>query len=615
MERSEPSLAPEWLKSSGSVTGSGTASRPLSPSDDHAVSKLAKNKSLVNHDDHELRRSSFSDRIHRNSSSNGSGHMRSYSSFGRNQRGRDWDKDLYEPRDREKSVAGDNKHRDYLDLPGNIFPGNFEKDGLRRSQSMVSAKRSEAWPKRPLTDSNTASKSKTSDGNGLLDRSNAVGTLHKASFERDFPSLGSEERRAASEVGRVPSPGLSTAIHGLPISASAMIGGDKWTSALAEVPTIVGSISTGLLSGQQALASSSASLPLSTSTGLNMAETVAQGPPRAQAAPKISSGTQRLEELAIKQSRQLIPVTPSMPKPLVLNSSDKGKSKAGQQQHPVSSPLLSPSLRGGPVKTDASKTTNTGKLVVLKQAREWNGLSTAAKDSLSPTIARAATSGLPVTSSVAGLATARGTPSNPVSPGADRKHVLTVLEKKPTSQAQSRNDFFNLVRKKSMPNSSSGPDAGSSVSASTQDEPGEVEVAPAAVIPEGRDVPSLDCLNGCQPTECKINLTSNDNVLHKEEGHLKNGKIHSTSLPPFSEEEETALLHKLGWQENADEGALTEEEISAFFRDLSKYMNSKPSLKTLQGVQPKFPLLLSSHVGAINAISSGLSSSDSKLES
>lgn len=252
------------------------------------MSKLARNKSSVNHNEHDIGRSSVSDRtsssyFRRSSSSNGSGHMRSYSSFGRNQRSRDWDKDPYEPRDRDMSVVGDHMHRDYLDPPGNIFPGNFEKDGLRRSQSMISGKRNEAWPRRSMADA--ASRNKISDGNGLLDKGNPVSTGHKPVFERDFPSLGSEERQAASEVGRVPSPGLSTAIHGLPISASVMIGGDKWTSALAEVPSIVGSGGTGLSSGQQALPSSSASL--STSAGLNMAETVAQGPPRAQAAPKV----------------------------------------------------------------------------------------------------------------------------------------------------------------------------------------------------------------------------------------------------------------------------------------------------------------------------------------
>lgn len=248
-----------------------------------------------------------------------------------------------------------------------------------------------------------------------------------------------------------------------------------------------------------------------------------------------------------------------------MNSSDKAKGKAGPQQHPISSPLPSPSLRAGPVKTDASKTTNAGKLLVLKPARERNGVPSAVKDSLSP-LAPAVATPLAVSS------TSRGPANNPVSPSAERKHGLTVLEKKPTPQSQSRNDFFNLVRRKSMPNSSV-PEAGRAASALTLDEPGELEVAPAPVTPEGRDVPLLDSLDVCPPTDNKIDLTCNDDALHREE-YVKNGKIHSRSLPLFTEEEEAAFLHKLGWQENADEGALTEEEISAFFRDLSKVLCS-----------------------------------------
>ncbi|KAL3538577.1 hypothetical protein ACH5RR_001943 [Cinchona calisaya] len=652
MERTEPSLIPEWLKSSGSATS-------ISHSDDHNVSKVARSKSSVNHNDNELSRASVSDRTsslyyRRTSSSNGSSHLPSYSSFGRNPRSRDWDnkdKDVYEPCDRDKSVIRDYRHRDYLDPPGNVFPGNFEKDGLRRSQSMISGRQGEAWPKRSMVDSDTANRSKNVDGNGLLDKGSSIGKMHKAAFERDFPSLGSEERQAAYEIGRVPSPGMSSGIHGLSISGSAMIGGDKWTSALAEIPTITGSGSTGLSSGQQASPSSYASPALSTSTSLNMAETVARATPRGQTAPKISTGTQRLEELAIRQSRQLVPMTPSMTKPLVMNSSDKAKTKSGQQQLPISSPLLSSSLHGGPVKTDASKTTNAGKLLVLKPARERNGMSPAVKDSLSPTSgSKALNSALAVATPVAGSTTSRDPANNPVSPSAERRHGLAVLEKRPTSQAQSRNDFFNLVRKKSMPNSSSVPEAvpaasasnlnepgevevapapvtpegrdvpllnslngcppnsssvpeaGPVVSASNLNEPGEVEVAPAPVTPEGRDVPLLDGLNGCPPTENKINLTFNDDALHGE-GRVKNGKNHSSSLPLFSEQEEAALLLKLGWQENADEGALTEEEISDFFRDLSKHMKSKPSLKISRRLQQ------------IGAVSSGLSSSGSKLES
>ncbi|CAI9103918.1 OLC1v1002513C1 [Oldenlandia corymbosa var. corymbosa] len=581
MERSEPSLVPEWLKTSGTATGNGTTTHPQSsssthPSDDHAVSKI-RTKSW-NHNGHELGRSPGSDRnssssyFRRSSNSNGSSHLRSYGSFGRNSRSsRDWDRDAYDCHDGEKSFAGDHKQRDFLDPPFSI-----ERDGLRRSQSMVSAKRGEAWPKRSINDSNTATRMKSSDGNGLLDKGNSVGSLHKAAFEREFPSLGSDEKPSAAEIGRIPSPVLSTAIHGMPLNSSAMIGADKWTSALAEAPSIIGGSNVGLSTGQQVLPSSSVPLPSSASTGLNMAETIAQGPPsRAPAAPKTSTGIQRLEELAIRQSRQLIPMTPSTPKPLVLNSADKGKGKAGQQQH--STPLPTP-LRGVPAKNDVGKPNNAGKLLVLKPIRERVAGSSASKDNLG---SKETTSSLTVAASVTGSATTKGSATNVVSPSAERKHILPMLEKRSTSQSQSRHDFFNLVRKKSLPNSSAVPETGTAAvcspadgpgeSASTADEPGETEVSHGPTH-ERRDVPLVDVSNVHQPLENRIDLKRNSTEAFHKDGNLQNGRKHSTSLPLFSEEEEAAFLHKLGWQENADEGegALTEEEINAFFRDLSK---------------------------------------------
>ncbi|KAG8368745.1 hypothetical protein BUALT_Bualt15G0077900 [Buddleja alternifolia] len=309
MERTEPTLIPEWLKNAGSSAGGGS----ISHSDGHTASRLDRNKPLVNSNGHDFGRSSSSERttssyFRRSSSSNGSGNPRPYSSFGRNHRDRDWEKDIYDSRGKDKSFLGDRRHRDFSDPLGNTLTSKFERDGLRRSQSMISGKRGETWPKKVVTDSINASGNNNS---GLL------GGVKIASFERDFPSLGAEERALAPDVGRVPSPGLSSAIQSLPIGTTTTIGGEKWTSALAEVPVLVGSNETAISSVQQAGPSSSTPVALSTTGSLNMAEAVAHGPIRVQTTPPLSAGTQRLEELAIKQSRQLIPVTPSMPKTLI----------------------------------------------------------------------------------------------------------------------------------------------------------------------------------------------------------------------------------------------------------------------------------------------------------
>ncbi|GER26709.1 aldehyde dehydrogenase 5F1 [Striga asiatica] len=539
MERSEPTLVPEWLKNSGS-TGGGSKSH----TDDHAAARVSRNKSFVNNNGRDVRRSSSSERttssfFHRSSSSNSSGNFRSYSSFSRNHCDREWEKDTYVYRDQDKLAKGDYRYREFSDPLRNTSVGKFERDGLRRSQSMVSGKRGDTWPKRVVADSNDDTGKNT---NGVATRGKPVGMVNKAAaFERDFPTLGAEERTVTPEVGRVPSPGLNAAIQSLSAN-SALIGGEKWTSALAEVPMLVGSNGVNSLPVQPAT-SSSASVASSSTNSLNMAEAVAQGSSRAQTT-RVSVGTQRLEELVIKQSRQLIPVTPSLPKTLVSNSSDKQKSKVGPQQ---------------PVKGDVPKAPPTvSKLHVLKPARDKNSIITPVlKDNLSPT-----------------------------NRASDRKPVSTVLEKRPTSQAQSRNDFFNLMRKKSM-ESPSSPAVDSAVMENSSSSP----VGPGAVLS-----PTFSDKNA-EFVEEKVEMCNVD------------GKKYRSCDPIISEEEEAAFLRSLGWEENDEEGGLTDEEISSFYRDLTKYINSKPSLKILQGVQLKFMLPLDSQIKVTDEIA------DAKLES
>ncbi|KAH6827368.1 hypothetical protein C2S53_016069 [Perilla frutescens var. hirtella] len=599
MERSEPTLVPEWLKNSGSLNGGSS----ISNSDDQTSSKLARNKSFVNSNGPESGRSFSSDRttssyFRRSTSGNGSGHLRSHSSFGR-QHDRDWERNTYDSRDRDKSIMGDRRRRDFSDGSGTILLSKYERDGVRRSHSMVSGKNADTWHKKLVTDFSTTG---GANANGLLMKSGSIGGVKKTFRERDFPSLGAEERTVIPEVGRVPSPGLSSAIQSLPIGSSTIVNGEKWTSALAEVPVLVGSNGNGISPVLQAATSSSASVALGTTTGLNMAEAVAQAPNRGQTTPMLSVGTQRLEELAIKQSRQLIPVMPSTPKTLVFSSSDKQKNKVV-----------------GPVKGDVSKASNVGKLHVLKPAREKNVTTPTMKDSLSPTSGSKLVSSTLAAPSVSGSAATRGPTNNPVH---DRKPVFTVLEKKPSSHAQSRNEFFNSVRKKSMENSSSIADSPTSNSSyvletSTTISPSFSEKAEMEVV----------CADTCQAGDTSLTVNLGGDRLSENRGdtmqngdacdvqkHVSNGKTHPSLDLIFSEEEEAAFLRSMGWEENdadEDEGGLTEEEINAFLKNVTKYFNSKPSLKILKGAQPKiFPF--DSHIGGISA---GLSSTDAKLES
>ncbi|XP_057977738.1 uncharacterized protein LOC131164503 [Malania oleifera] len=619
MERSEPILVPEWLKSSGNVSGGGgstshqIASSSLQ-SDEHAVLKPTRSKSSVSSSGHDIGRS-ISDRttstyFRRSSSSNGSSHSRSYSSFGRSHRDREWE-DIHDYRDKDKSILGDHRHRDYSDPLGSILPSRFEKDVLRRTQSMISGKRGDVWPKKVTTDSNNSDKANHSNGNGLLSGGGVAGSMHKAAFERDFPSLGAEEKQGASEIGRVPSPGLSTAIQNLPVGSSAVIGGDGWTSALAEVPVIFGNNSTGVLHVQHAVSASSSSITASTTTGLNMAETLAQGP-RSRTIPQVSVGTQRLEELAFKQSRQLIPMTPPMPKASVLNPLEKPKAKIGQQQqHQTSLHLANHTARTVPAKSDVLKLSNVGKLHILKPAREKNGVVPIAKDSLSPTNGSKVVSPLAVAPLPAGSGPLRSPGSKPS--GTERKLAITpTVEKRPTPQAQSRNDFFNLMRKKSSTSTPSAAPNSSSpvVSSAVMEKPDDfsLEVASASVTSHSMDNALLDTC-GEESAENRVDMANDADSHDGPQKFLDNGEKHSISdAICYPEEEEAAFLRSLGWEENAgeDEG-LTEEEISAFFKE---HMVLRRSSKLLEGMQSKILVQLNSQ-GGLGNISSGSSPADS----
>lgn len=228
--------------------------------------------------DHDAPRTSSrsSSSFRRSTSSNGSSstnHDRDnisqmYSSFSRNPRDRDRDK-VPDRRDRD---------RERLFQLDSFDSGRNGKDALRRSQSMVTGKRGESWPRRPGNDL----------VNGVISGGSGIGTISKASFEQDFPTLGAEERQGPPEIGRVASPGLSSAIQSLPFSAPTTIRGDGWTSVLAEVPVVVGGNGPSIQSSQQTATVAPASTSLSTTTGLNMAETLAQTPSRVRSDPQVT---------------------------------------------------------------------------------------------------------------------------------------------------------------------------------------------------------------------------------------------------------------------------------------------------------------------------------------
>ncbi|KAF5204815.1 C-jun-amino-terminal kinase-interacting protein 3 protein [Thalictrum thalictroides] len=313
--------------------------------------------------------------------------------------------------------------------------------------------------------------------------------------------------------------------------------------------------------------------------------------------------------------------------PLTVLNAEKQKTKAsvrseigmanktGQQQLSLSHPVNHP-LRGGTGRPDVSKT-SAGKLLVLKP-RE-NGISHTTKDSSSPTSSgRTVINPLAVGPSV-GQAPMKNQ-NNPKLVAAERKATALPanntpsMEKKPiNSQAQSRNDFFNLMRRKTLTNNSSAvPDPGHVTSPTILEKSGEFYTdATNAVSTQGSDVRTSDhsSLNADPGV-----VGSNGDAYESSHRIPKNGEKHSSSPASlYPDEEEAAFLRSLGWEEDAgEEEGLTEEEINAFYQE---YMKLKPSSKLCLGMrQSKLPLELNSCVDD-NGGASESSSSESKSKS
>ncbi|XP_004230520.2 uncharacterized protein [Solanum lycopersicum] len=539
METSEPTLAPQWLRSGKHATSFVSASSRLHP-DDAAPSKHAYKRSLsVNTDNKEWRcpgsssDRAISSRTRWSSNSSNSLNFQSYNNF-RNHH-RDMDKDI--SKYRETSTLRNHRSRDFSDNSRKHHLEIFE-EGLRQSPSMTSGRISEKWPR----NLSNAGKIKLTDNNGVL--------ADKA-IECGIRPLVTEKRQTSPGLGSVGSPGLGTRTQGIPTSPSGTTV-NKLASALAVFTAVAGNDNSGLSSMKRAASSGPSSPTFSKSSGrcLNMAETVAKGLPCAQTISQVSQANHRLEELAVKQSRQLIPL---VAKASVPNHSDKSRTKVELRQQTVSS--------SHPVSQNLSSVCISSRIHVSKLTSDRNGVSSVVNSSLSPNIhSRGPNAHLAVP-----VSASTHSPANIAAPSTfEPKPVGTMVQKKLSSQAQSRNDFFERMRKKS--NAHSIPQ---DQDASLSDETPRVE----------------------QSTEVLGENTCNSDSF---DGKNTDKSFSTCDAMLCSDEEEAALLRSMGWEENADEGGLTEEEINAFYKDVAKCINSKLALKIMHGIQMKFMLPLHS---------------------
>ncbi|KAJ1399159.1 hypothetical protein SESBI_30534 [Sesbania bispinosa] len=532
MEGSEHSLVPQWLKSSESVSRVASLNSQLTSSQcsDH-----------INYSGHQW-----------SSSSKGSGLSKSYSSSGRSWHGRGWEKDIDNCFYKDKLFLGECNH-DHSDYVNNILSNKFEKDPLQRSQSMNSGRWRETWSPRTSDDVSNPQRNHRK-ANGMV--TGVAGIIHKTVLNKEFPLLGAENKHGYSELGSVLSSSSSTSAHSLLTDTSAVVVSNGPTSASPEIPMTVGNSSMAVMMHQHNVSASTSSIAPGT-MGLSMAEALAQGPPPSHTPPQLSASTQKLEELALKQSRLLIPMTPSTPRSLVASSLEKSKAKTGKLQYPFSySRSPTHSLHSAHPNSDIHKIIS-GNSHNVSVSRELNGVSSAAKDNLSPNRSRVVLSPVGTTASTSISIPSRSSSNSTPS-------TWITMEKRPTFQTQSRSDFLkNLSRKSSSKNPCSDVFPTGTSEAGTR-------TVPSCLALKSRDSLPVDSSVVNSLTYSSI-VTQNSNVSNEPLKISSNEEPqYSTNPVLYSDEEEIAFLRSLGWEENAgDDEGLTEEEIQDFYE---KYM-------------------------------------------
>ncbi|KAG6490184.1 hypothetical protein ZIOFF_051469 [Zingiber officinale] len=602
MDRSEPALVPQWYKLANGSNSSNTLHISTSKRSDENGMECGSRSRLLSHHDKNFRRSlSSNGSIVRDRGS--SAKLQDYSSFRRSRdKNQERDFDTCDRQSRPSLVEnGIGYHDPFLRV-------RAEKDALRHSQSTLAGRQLDSCLKRPVN-----------SGNNIGSVGSVIRSIDRK-FEKDFPSLQAEGRQNFSDSIDVLSPCLKTAVQSLPV-ATAIING---TSALAEIPVQV---------------ETDGSL-LSSATGNTMAEALAQRPSLIDNGRQSSVDTQRIEELVLKKFKQLVPVTPVLPKVLACNDGRYGEPYLGmarratlraqgrefgelEEENPVSgssehqigklgeltlekslgcvdycnfaysegNELFSnnvtwawqvnlelsrhqsindvsekaktKSAKGGvdfssfakggqqinlagrtPVRSDIAKAYQVGNFQVLN--REKNIISPTAEDSSSVRKASDQLGLVPSTASVASK-----TQSDQKNKGEDKngvlKRVVSVGERKLLSHTQNRNDFFNLLRKKSLNPSGSIREPGSH--------------GPPEDLQNASSVSVQNCQPGLDFSAENINLSTDE----PDRLYVDNKEANSY-LDAVPDPEEEAFLRSLGWDKNAGEEALTQEEIDAFLK-------------------------------------------------
>ncbi|CAM0904451.1 unnamed protein product [Alopecurus aequalis] len=470
---------------------------------------------------------------------------RGYASFGRSNRDRGCEKDS-DFRDRESRLGlpDDPLHDGF----GSFSSCRPESDRLNRI--------------RPKLDPLTRAAGISVD-NGSLSSKDAGGI----SFEREFPHLSSEDNNGKHEMGRVPSPGISTPIQSIPLVTVP----EGWNSVLAEVP---GLSEPSNNHGSSALSHAGSGRQLEVSncgTTLSMAETVMQTPLQISTTPQLSIDTQKIEERTMRQCI-LRPLTPSSNKISVSSLSDKLKIKgarAGDSNGAIkTAPQLSaqPSSNSvrTPVKSELVKPSQSGCFQVL--TREQNGTSNTAKDCTSDPVS-------PILGRYSSVEPLKKPIVNQKLKGVINglpMHLQQGSFGERKSIAKEKHKFFELLRSKSLNGSSTGIESSSSLLEEQKNPSLGLSLFEAGMkcIEIGSN--SCEDANSCDgPADINNGLTKADSSYDNARLLFEPIVAREHERYPSEDEpspEEMAFLKSLGWKEDEIVPPLKQEEIADCLR-------------------------------------------------
>ncbi|KAJ6813846.1 uncharacterized protein M6B38_267550 [Iris pallida] len=317
------------------------------------------------------------------------------------------------------------------------------------------------------------------------------------------------------------------------------------------------------------------------SSGLNMAKTVAQAPLLARNAPQLSVEAHRTDKLTLRQSKQLIPLTP---KTCGLNSLEKPKSKGARAGQELSSQLVivNNALRAVTARSDVPKASQVGNLQVLNRDRNSTISSSVVKDVSDSDVCLKSPTNQYL------KAECKDTGSNSMS---SSKRTLNSL------QAKGRNAFFNSIRNKASVNPSTGIvpyPGGCLIDASEKslslDEKITEKCAGASMINQEGDangsggvekVGNDDATSG-EEAQNEKRLQSESNVDDKQNSSQQSCFPVGNYDPVVDVDgEEAAFLRLLGWDEHAEVEAIKDEEIAAFKKQYEKKLRLLSKLSLL----------------------------------